>query len=65
MSRQAAQLNFKSAGILEVVEDFQGELTQSSGQKTFLRWLVDIIPPVLRHHSRSPKITTTNESIHS
>jgi hypothetical protein len=26
---------------LEYVEDFQGGLTKSPGQKTFLRWLVD------------------------
>jgi hypothetical protein len=48
MSRQAAQLSFKTAGILEVVEDFQGGLTQSSGQKTSLRWLV-MVPAEMIH----------------
>jgi hypothetical protein len=38
---ESKHIRVKPAGILEYVEDFQVGLTQSSGQKTFLRWLVE------------------------
>jgi hypothetical protein len=40
LARNQGISELKTAGNLEVVEDFQGGLTQSPGQKTFLRWLV-------------------------
>jgi hypothetical protein len=43
LARNQGISELKTAGILEVVEDFQGGLTQSPGQKTFLRWLGEIL----------------------
>jgi hypothetical protein len=42
MSRQAAQLSFKTAGILEVCRGFSRRINAEFGTKDFLRWLVII-----------------------